>query len=152
MNPALIVSIVVAVLVVVVLPLTLIMVGRQLAERPDLAQVTIVNDEVNIVPLGLMRRLAFNSGFQLDRRAIRRAVAVQRSELPSRGVRTFGTGMPGLSAGRYRSGKSGSSFWLVGVAPRLLLIDMENGPLDYVVLQVRDPDQLAAQLHESVRE
>lgn len=110
-----------------------------------------VSSEVRIIPLGVMRRLAFKNELRLDRRAIRRALVVNRSELPSRGLRTLGTGMPGLAAGRYRSGKSGGSFWLAGRAPRLLLIDMDNGPLDSVVLQVRDPDQLAAQLHEPVR-
>ena len=152
MNSAVIISIVVAVLIVVVLPLTLLMAGRRLAERPDLAQVKVTENEVRIIPVGLMRKLALNQEPQLDRREIRRAVAVDRSELPARGHRVLGTGMPGLAAGRYRSGKSGASFWLVGRAPRLLLIELEGGPLDFVVLQVRDPGQLAAQLHEPVRD
>jgi hypothetical protein len=151
-NSAVIISIVVAVLIIVVLPLALLMVGRRLAERPDLAQVKIIDNEVRIIPVGLMRRFALNNEVRLDRREIRRAVDVDRSELPARGHRTFGTGMPGLAAGRYRSGTSGASFWLVGRAPRLLLIDMDGGPLAYVVLQVRDPGQLAGQLHEPVRD
>jgi len=151
-NSAVIISIVVAVLIIVVLPLTLLMVGRRLAERPDLAQVKVTDNEVRIIPVGLMRKLALNQEPQLDRREIRRAVAVDRSELPVRGHRVLGTGMPGLAAGRYRSGKSGASFWLAGRAPHLLLIDLEAGPLDFVVLQVRDPGQLAAQLHEPVRD
>ena len=115
-------------------------------------QVKVTDNEVRIIPVGLMRKLALNQEPQLDRREIRRAVAVDRSELPVRGHRVLGTGMPGLAAGRYRSGKSGASFWLAGRAPRLLLIDLEGGPLDFVVLQVRDPGQLAAQLHEPVRD
>src|SRR5205823_1226385 len=86
--------------------------------------------------------------------AMRRSLSVPRSVVSSvrTGVdrrslrawlRTFGTGMPGLvQAGAFRS-TAGRSFWVVGRARRVTVIDCPGWTFDQVVVELGPAAQQA---------
>jgi hypothetical protein len=103
------------------------------------------DDQVVIRPVGVVGILAFRRELALDRRAIERVNAIGRDDLPDLKVRLLGTGMPGLQAGLFANGH-GCCFVLLGRADRFLRIDTGSGTIRCTVIQVRDPDLLAATL------
>jgi hypothetical protein len=132
---------------VVLLAAGLLGAGWWLSYRPDLARVLTSGDQVVVRPIGVARLLAFRREFRLDRPAIQHVAAIGRDGLPHFGVRLLGTGMPGLLAGMFTSTRDGRCFALVGRGDRFLRIDTGSGTVRCTVLQVRDPDLLAATLH-----
>lgn len=144
MEPAVSAATLITVLAGLVLP-ALVAGGWWLGARPDLAHIEAAGDVIRIVPRGVLRWLSFRPALVLRQEWVRGAGAVACAELPPAGLRSPGLAVPGLRAGTYRCPEA-TSYWLVGRAPRVLRLDLAGGPLDYVVLQVRDPDGLAAQL------
>lgn len=119
--------------------------GWWLGGRPGLARVVITPESVRIVPRGVLRLLSFRSQLVLQHRMVRQATVVSCACLPAAGLRSPGSAVPGLRAGTYRCPEA-TSYWLVGRAPEVVRIDLAGGPVDYVVVQVRDPGKVAAAL------
>ncbi len=124
--------------------------GWWLGGQPDLARVTAAGGTIRIVPWGVLRVLSFRPLLVLDQESLRQASVVTGAELADPGLRSPGLAVPGLRAGTYRRPEA-TSYWLVGRAPQLLRIDLSGGPVDYVLLQVRDPGGLAALLVAGTR-
>jgi hypothetical protein len=79
--------------------------------------------------------------------AITRVPGIDRSDLPELGLRLLGTGMPNLQAGKFTTtNETGLIFCLIGRAPRFLQVNIGRGDIRYLVVQVSDPDSLAAEL------
>lgn len=124
--------------------------GWVLGGRPDLAMVSIEEDRLMIRPRDMARILAFHRSLRLDRTAIRHVAVIDRGGIPALGLRIRGTGMPGLQAGMFSSSnQTGIVFMLVGRAQKLVRIDLGRGKIRYLVVQVADPDSLAAQVRAS---
>jgi len=119
--------------------------GWWLGGRADLARVTLTGDSVRIVPWGVLRLLSFRRELVLDLSQVASVSVALCAELPPAGLRSPGLAVPGLRAGTYRCPEA-TSYWLVGRAARAVRIDAAGGPVDYVLLQVRDPEALAARL------
>jgi hypothetical protein len=119
--------------------------GWWLGGQPDLARVTMTGETVRIVPRGVLRLLSFRRELVLARGLLRQVTVAASADLPPGGLRSPGLAVPGLRAGTYR-GPDSTSYWLVGRAPRVLRIEVAGGPVDYVLIQVRDPDALAGLL------
>jgi|SRR5450755_1583947 hypothetical protein len=129
------------------LAVVLLLAGWLVSSRPDLARIRVEGGQVVIRPAGMVRVLAFRRVVRLDQSAIRQATAISRNELPAPRLRLLGTGMPGLQAGMFTTtGDKGICFLLVGRAQRFLRIDTDRGNVRLAVIQVRDPDLLAATL------
>jgi hypothetical protein len=138
----------ITVLVALVLPF-LAASGWWLGGRPDLAYVTTTGTGVRIVPRGALRLVSFRTRLVLDREWVRQVSVAACAELPPPGLRSPGLAVPGLRAGTYRRPEA-TSYWLVGRAPRVLRLDLAGGPVDYVLMQVRDPDGLATRIRASL--
>jgi hypothetical protein len=134
----------VTILVALVLPACLAG-GWWLGGRAELAHVTLTGDSVRIVPRGVLRVLSFRRELVLELARVASASVVTCAELPPAGLRSPGLAVPGLRAGTYRCPEA-TSYWLVGRAARVVRIDLAGGPVNYLVLQVRDPDAVAARL------
>ena len=119
--------------------------GWWLGGQAELAHVTLTGNSVRIVPWGVLRLLSFRRELVLDLAQVAGVSVAARAELPPAGLRSPGLAVPGLRAGTYRCPEA-TSYWLVGRSARALRIDLAGGPVDYVLLQVRDPGGLAAQL------
>lgn len=119
--------------------------GWWLGGQPDLARVTVTGEAVRIVPRGVLRLLSFRRELVLARSQLRQVTVAACADLPPGGLRSPGLAVPGLRAGTYR-GPDSVSYWLVGRAARVVRIDVAGGPVDYVLIQVRDPEALAALL------
>ena len=119
--------------------------GWWLGGRGDLARVSLTGDSVRIVPRGVLRVLSFRRELVLRQEWVRRVSVAVCAELPPAGLRSPGLAVPGLRAGTYRCPEA-ASYWLVGRSARVVRIDLDGGPVDYVLLQVRDPEGLAARL------
>lgn len=139
----------ITVLVALVLPAS-VAGGWWLGGQPELARVRVTGGEIRIVPRGVLRLLSFRRELVLDRLALRRAAVVTCASLPPAGLRSPGLAIPGLRAGTYECPEA-TSYWLVGRAARVLRLDFADGPIGYVVVQVRDPDGLAALLGGDAR-
>lgn len=144
MEPAVSAATLITVLAGLVLPAA-VAGGWWLGGRPELAHVTMTGDTVRIVPLGILRLLSFRSELVLERCGLGAARVAACAELPAAGLRSPALAVPGLRAGTYRCPEA-TSYWLVGRAHRVVRLDVPGGPVDYVVLQVRDPEALAARL------
>jgi hypothetical protein len=132
---------------VAALALGLLFSGWVLGGRPDLARVSIEGDRLMVRPRGMARLMAFHRSLRLDRTAIRQVAVIDRGGIPALGLRIRATGMPGLQAGMFSSSnQTGIVFMLVGRADKLVRIDLSLGKIRYLVVQVADPDSLAAQL------
>ncbi len=119
--------------------------GWWLGGQADLAHVTLTGNSVRIVPRGVLRLLSFRRELVLDLAGVTGVSVATCAELPPAGLRSPGLAVPGLRAGTYRCPEA-TSYWLVGRSARVVRIDLAGGPLDYVLVQVRDPDVLAARL------
>lgn len=144
MEPAVSAATFITVLAGLVLPVT-VAGGWWLGGRPELATVTVAGETVRIVPRGLLRLLSFRPALLVASGQLREVSAISCAELPPAGLRSPALAVPGLRAGTYRRPEA-TSYWLVGRAARVVRIDLADGPVDYVVIQVRDPDALAALL------
>jgi hypothetical protein len=136
---------------VFVLAAGLLVAGWRAGYRPDLARVLIDGEQVVVRPIGMARVLAFRRELRLDQSAVRHVTAIGRDRMPDAQLRLLGTGMPGLLAGMFTSSHDGVCFLLVGRAQRLLRIDTDRGRVRCTVIQVRDPDGLAASWPGDIR-
>ncbi len=91
---------------------------------------------------------AFRRKLRFERDAITRVAAIDRSDLPELGLRLLGTGMPNLQAGKFTTTNQTGliSLRLIGRASRFLQVNIGRGNIRYLVVQVSDPDSLAAEL------
>jgi hypothetical protein len=137
--------------IAVALAAGLLIAGWRAGYRPDLARVSTDGEQVVVRPVGIARILAFRRELRLDGPAIRQVRAIGRDALPDPQLRLVGTGMPGLQAGTFTSSHDGICFLLVGRAERFLRIDTDRGKVRCTVVQVRDPDLLAASLPRAGR-
>lgn len=144
MEPAVSAATIVTVLVVLVLPACLAG-GWWLGGCAELAHVTMAGETITIVPRGVLRWLSFRRQLVLDLAQVTAASVVEGAGVAAGGLRSPGLAVPGLRAGTYRCPEA-TSYWLVGRAPRLVRLDLSGGSLNYVLLQVRDPDGLVARL------
>lgn len=144
MEPAVSAATVITVVVVLVLPAALAG-GWWLGGQPELARVEVADGTIRIVPRGVLRWLSFRTRLVLQQDWVRDVRVVACAQLPPAGLRSPGLAVPGLRAGTYRCPET-TSYWLVGRAARVLRLDLSGGPVDYVVLQVRDPGAVAARL------
>jgi hypothetical protein len=144
MEPAVSAATLITALVGLVLPAS-VAGGWWLGGQPDLARVTMTGEAVRIVPRGVLRLLSFRRELVLARSQLRQVTVAAVADLPPGGLRSPGLAVPGLRAGTYRAPDS-VSYWLVGRASRVVRIDVAGGPVDYVLIQVRDPEALAALL------
>lgn len=124
--------------------------GWWLGGRPDLARVTTAGDSIRIEPRGVLRLLSFRPGLVLASGHLRQVSVVTCADLPPAGLRSPALAVPGLRAGTWRCPEA-TSYWLVGRAPRVVRVDLADAPVDYVVIQVREPDTLAALLGTGLR-
>ena len=125
----------------------LLLSGWVLGGRPDLARVSIEGDQLVIRRRGMVRILAFHRSLRLDRTAIRHVAVIDRAGIPPLGLRIRASGMPGLQAGMFSSdNQTGIVFMLAGRAHKFLRVDLGRGKIRYLVVQVADPDSLAAEL------
>ena len=144
MEPAVSAGTITAVLVVLVLP-GAVASGWWLGGLPDLARVSVTGGTIRIVPRGVLRWLSFRPVLVLELGSVRAVSVAISAELAPAGLRSPALAVPGLRAGTYRSAEA-ASYWLVGRAPRVVRLDLAGGPLDYVLLQVHDPEELAGRL------
>ena len=119
--------------------------GWWLGGQAELAHVTLAGNTVRIVPWGVLRLLSFRRELVLDLAQVTAVSVAVCAELPPAGLRSPGLAVPGLRAGTYRCPEA-TSYWLVGRSARVVRIDLDGGPVDYALLQVRDPEGLAARL------
>jgi hypothetical protein len=124
----------VLVLVVVALPVLFYL----SVHAGDLARVDVTDDALVVRPRGLNRLWAFKGEVRVPLSQISEV----RTDVPRRSVhsrlRTLGTYIPGLiQAGSFR-GTGERSFWLVGGAPTVTVVDCRGGRFDRIVLQLSD--------------
>lgn len=144
MEPAVSAGTITTVLVVLVLP-GAVAGGWWFGGLPDLARVSVTGSTIRIVPRGVLRWLSFRPELVLEQESVRAVSVATRAELAPAGLRSPALAVPGLRAGTYRSAEA-ASYWLVGRATRVVRLDLAGGPVDYVLLQVRDPEELARRL------
>jgi len=130
--------------------LGLLLSGWFLSGRPDLVRIGIEGEYLVVHPLAMAKVFAFRGKLRFERTAIRSVKAVDRDDYPPLGLRLAGTGLPYLLAGRFTTtNQTGLVFCLAGRARRFIQIDLDRGNIRYLVIQVRDPDSLAAELAAS---
>jgi hypothetical protein len=114
----------------------------------DLARVTIAGDALVVRPRGLNRLWALKGEVRVRLPQVSQVrTDVPRGSVPS-GLRVPGTYIPGLiQAGTYRK-KGEKSFWLVGRAHKVTVIDCPGGPFDRIVLELSE--EAAAELQRAV--
>ena len=62
-------------------------------------------------------------------------------------LRTPGTSLPGkVREGTFRSASGDRQFWAVRRADRVLVIDLQDEPYSRIVLEVADPEAVAARI------
>jgi hypothetical protein len=107
-----------------------------------LARVDVADDAVIVRPRRLNRIWAMKSEVRVPLSQVVDVRAdVPRASLPREPFRTLGTYFPGLiQEGRYR-GRGSRSFWLVGRAPTVTVIDCRGGRFDRIVLQLGEQAQ-----------
>lgn len=139
-------------LIVAVSCIGLLLSARLASRRPDLARVGI-EGEYLVVRLPWPAALAaFRRKLRFERDAIKRVAAIDRGNLPRLGLRLRGTGTRNLQAGRFTTtNQTGLIFCLVGCAHRFLQINFDRGDIRYLVVQVSDPDSVAAELLKASR-
>ncbi len=138
--------------VVLALAAGLMLSARLVSRRPVLAQVAVEGAYLAVRPRGMIKILAFRGKLLLDRTAIRHVAVIDRTGIPRLGMRLHGTGTKNLQAGKFATdNQTGIVFMLVGCGQRFLRVDLGSGKIRYLVIQVSDPDQAAAELTAASR-
>lgn len=114
----------------------------------DLARVDMADDALVVRPRGLNRLWAMKGEVRVPLAQVSEVrTGVARRSVPS-GWRVPGTYVPGLiQAGTYRS-KGERSFWLVGRASHVTVVEFAGGRFDRIVLELSD--RTAGQLVRAV--
>ncbi|MCB0988263.1 MAG: hypothetical protein H6519_06435 [Microthrixaceae bacterium] len=107
---------------------------------PNLAAVGVTPDDRLLVrPVGFMRFWALSRGIDVPVSSVS-AVGVAERNAVRIGFRMPGTYLPGvMTAGTYRS-HGEKDLWLVGRAPRVVVISLHDEAFTNVVVQVEDPE------------
>ncbi len=113
--------------------------------------VRVDRDVVDVCLDGWDRVWAMKQRLELPVSRIRDArVDDRKTALADVRWRTWGTGLPGVvGAGHHRGRKARKQFVVVYRGDRLLVIDLEDSTFDRVVLQVVDPDAVAAAINSA---
>jgi hypothetical protein len=138
-----------AVLLVVALVLFSLPAFMYLSVRTgDLAQVEVADDALVVRPRGLNRLWAMKGEVRVPLSQVSEVRdGVARRSVPS-GFRLPGTSFPGvIQAGTFRT-RGERSFWLVGRAPTVTVIECPGGRFDRIVLQLTD--KAAVELRRAV--
>ncbi|GGP79215.1 hypothetical protein [Streptosporangium pseudovulgare] len=135
----------------IVVLLALILYGVLHARDGDLADVTVSGREILIRPRGIFKVLSFRWSIRVPADAIAWASVLDIGGLNPPGMRFVATSFPGLTAGTF-SGPDGVSYWLTGRDGAALRLELSEGPLDRIVVQVgSDPASLAARIRNMGR-
>jgi hypothetical protein len=125
----------------VLLPLALFVFGLPVfmylsVRTGELARVDVADGVLIVRPRGLNRLWALKSEVRVPLAEVSDVqLDVPRRSVPS-GFRMPGTDFPGvIHAGTYRS-KGEKSFWLVGRASTVTVVECPGGPFDRIVLQL----------------
>ena len=116
-----------------------------------MVQVTIDGGQVVFEVKGLHKLWTLQSRFQIPIskiRAVRRDTTVMEGLW--KGLRFPGTHIPGLivAGTYYRRGKK--SFWDVVKGEGAIVVDVEDGPYDEVVVQVASPEEVVKLIEEAI--
>ncbi|MFC5824413.1 hypothetical protein [Nonomuraea insulae] len=131
--------------------LGLILHGVAMAKNGDLAEIETSAGEVIIRPRGVLKILSFRWSVRLPVESIAGASVIDIENTTPAGMRYGATLFPGLVAGTFMS-PEGPTWWLVGRMRPALEIDLRDGPLNQVVVQVKDPRAAAAQIRALIRD
>ena len=119
--------------------------GVALAKTGDLAEISVSEREILIRPRSVFKILSLHWSIRLPSEAISSVSIVLPGGVQVPGLRYGAVFFPGLTAGTYMA-PDGMSFWLTGQRLPALEITLNEGPLSYVVVQVRAPEVVAARI------
>jgi len=119
--------------------------GVALAKSGDLAEISVSEREILIRPRGVFKFLSLRWSLRLPSEAVSRVSVVLPGGVRAPGLRYGAVFFPGLTAGTYMA-PDGTSYWLTGQPQPALEITLNEGPLSYVVVQVADPEAVAARI------
>lgn len=112
--------------------------------------VTIKDDGLAVEPHGLDKVLSFKRELQVPWDHVRGATQDDRIVEESKGIRGPGTSLPGKWAGTFR--KDGSaSFWNVGGAGAVIVVELRDEPYARLVLSVDDPTPIVDGINARAR-
>ncbi|WP_405140975.1 hypothetical protein OG589_28965 [Sphaerisporangium sp. NBC_01403] len=132
--------------------LAVVLYGVLLARNGDLAAVVVSEGEVLIKPRGVFKVLSFRWSIRIPADAIAGVHVMDAGDLDPPGMRYGATLFPGLTAGTF-IGPQGTSYWLAGRTRRSLRLELTDGPLNRIVVQVGDdPNALAVRIRNLVRD
>lgn len=126
-----------------VLAVVLVVVGGIMATSfagPNLAAVGVTPDDRLLVrPVGLVRLWALSNGVDVPLSSVVDVGVSERRGL-LRGFRAPGTHLPGvMTAGTFRS-RGEKDLWMVGRAPKVLVIELTGARYRHLIVQVEDPE------------
>ncbi|MEV7969012.1 hypothetical protein AB0O34_23920 [Sphaerisporangium sp. NPDC088356] len=130
--------------------LGLILYGVALARNGDLAEVAISDREIVIRPRGVFKFLSFRWSVRIPAESVAGASVIDTGNVDPPGMRYAATLFPGLVAGTF-TGQEGMSYWLSGRRGAALQVNVSDGPLTRVVVQVSDPDAIAQRIRNLAR-
>ncbi|MEU7886238.1 hypothetical protein AB0B54_12130 [Microbispora bryophytorum] len=119
--------------------------GVTLAKTGDLAEISVSEREILISPRSVFKILSLRWNIRLPSEAITSVSVVLPGGVQAPGLRYGAVFFPGLTAGTYMA-PDGMSYWLTGQRLPALEITLREGPLSYVVVQVRDPEAAATRI------
>ena len=125
--------------------------GSRELERIKMVEVTIQGEQVVFEVIGLHKLWALKSGFEVPVRMIK---AARRDNNVMKGLwkglRFPGTHIPGvIVAGTYfREGKK--SFWDVVRSEGAIVVEVEGGPYDEVIVEVAEPEVVVKLIEEAI--
>ena len=125
--------------------MAVIVYGVVQAKNGDLARVTVSEAEVVIKPRGVFIFLSFRWSIRIPIESIEWASVIKTNDVDPPGMRFGATFFPGLIAGTFL-GSDGRSYWLTGQRGTALQIELDDGPLAFVVVQVADPNAVAVRI------
>ena len=121
-------------------------VGVALAVRGPMIEVRWDAEHVAVTPIGFRRALAVSGTVTIPWSALT-SVEVVAAEDVRLGMRLPGTAMPGvLVAGSFGTGSSRTFAWYRKRAARCLLLTARTGSYRRVLVEVQEPDRLAAEI------
>lgn len=130
----------------------LLIAGAVASRRPALASVRVEPDALVVRPRGVMVLLALRPRIRVELTAVEAIYPVDdpREQYGSPGMRMPGTWLPGLLAGTFQN-RTARSFWLVGTGGTSVRMDLAHRSLDYLVVDVADPDQVVRDVRTALR-
>jgi hypothetical protein len=107
----------------------------------------LANGVLQVRPTLAERILGLTGSFDVPAAQVRDVRVVPRAEAErGRGLRAPGTAFPGrIAIGRWR-GRGATQYWNVRRAPNVLVLDLDGGRFDRLVLEVPDPEAVAERI------